>query len=83
MFTGWTGVKISMASVALKSVWRMCRGALGFPDEVPEYRHQLPLLCACCSGVGHPGTCGLKELSGNHRLETTLTKDWKHTQAEP
>lgn len=58
------GVNISMASVASKSIWRMYVpwGSLVFLIGSPKRRHQLLLMCAGRSGVGHPGSCGLKAL---------------------
>lgn len=83
-FTGWTGVNISMVSVALKSVWRTCRGSLGLPDQVPWiWTSAAPHVCGL-QWCGAPRNLWpQRAVSHLRRLETTLTKGWKHTQAEP
>ena len=54
-FHGFCSSKVCLEDVS----W----GPLVFLSKSPECRYQLLLMCAGRSGVGHPGTCGLKELS--------------------
>jgi hypothetical protein len=52
--------------------------------QVPKCMYQLLLMCAGCSGVGHPGSLGLKDLSVIWpSWKVSLLWNGKYPQAEP